>query len=83
MLTNTLYFNINKNKLETLNVEGLKKYLQANNITVYYQLADPKIYILYGVPSTNIKTMDKKTYICSNNTIGSELSFEAPQEIAQ
>ncbi|NFG26000.1 hypothetical protein FC777_02445 [Clostridium botulinum] len=34
---------INRNKLETPDVVGFKKWLQANPTTVYYQLAEPKI----------------------------------------
>ena len=35
---------ISKSKLETPNVEGFKKWLQANNVSVVYQLAKEKVY---------------------------------------
>ena len=35
---------INKSKLETQDVAGFKKWLQANNVTVVYQLAEENVY---------------------------------------
>lgn len=42
--TDLLYININPTKLETPDVAGFKKWLQANNVTVVYQLAEEEIY---------------------------------------
>lgn len=39
-----LYMSISKSKLSTQDVEGFKKWLQANNVTVVYQLAQEKVY---------------------------------------
>ena len=36
--------NISKNKLSTQDVQGFKQWLQANNVTVVYQLAQEKVY---------------------------------------
>ena len=35
------YIVINQSKLETPNIAGIKKWLQSNNVTLYYQLATP------------------------------------------
>lgn len=42
--TYKLRINIMKSKLSTQDVEGFKKWLQANNLTVVYQLAEEKVY---------------------------------------
>lgn len=39
-----LHFNINKNKLNEVGINGVKQWLQANNVTVVYQLAQEKVY---------------------------------------
>lgn len=38
------YINILKSKLPTQDVQGFKQWLQANNVTVVYQLAEEKVY---------------------------------------
>lgn len=40
---NSIFIRINKNSLETLDVNGFKQWLQANPTTVYYELAEPVI----------------------------------------
>jgi hypothetical protein len=40
----SLYINILKSKLSTQDVQGFKQWLQANNVTVVYQLAQEKVY---------------------------------------
>lgn len=41
---NKLFIKINKVKLETQNVEGFKKWLQSNPLTIVYQLAEEKVF---------------------------------------
>ena len=41
---NYIYLSISKSKLSTQDVQGFKQWLQANNITVVYQLAQEKVY---------------------------------------
>lgn len=41
---NYLYLFVDKSKLETQNVEGLKTWLQSNNVTIVYQLAKEEVY---------------------------------------
>lgn len=42
--TTSFYLNILKSKLSTQDVQGLKQWLQTNNVTVVYQLAQEKVY---------------------------------------
>lgn len=42
--TYKLRININKSKLSTQDLQGFKQWLQANNVTVVYQLAQEKVY---------------------------------------
>lgn len=69
------YISVSKSKLQTQDVSGLKKYLQANPITVYYQLAEPKAYVLKGIEETDIDTYNSITYIKSLNTIPAAIDF--------
>ena len=57
----TLFITISKPKLSTQDVEGFKQWLQANNVTVVYQLAEEKVY-----ECTNI---DLVTYANETNFI--------------
>lgn len=41
---NTISIRISNTKLSSNNVEGFKQWLQANNVTVVYQLAEEKVY---------------------------------------
>ena len=40
----TLFIAMSKSKLSTQDVQGFKQWLQANNVTVVYQLAQEKVY---------------------------------------
>ena len=42
--TNAINITISRNKLSTQDVAGFKQWLQANNVTVVYQLAEEKVY---------------------------------------
>lgn len=42
--SHSIMIRINKSKLSTQDVAGLKAWLQANNVTVVYQLAEEKVY---------------------------------------
>ncbi len=43
-INRNIYFNIITSKLSTQDVQGFKQWLQANNVTVVYQLAQEKVY---------------------------------------
>lgn len=47
-----LCLSINKSRLNTYDLEGVKKYLRENQLTVYYELHTPKVIKKYGLPET-------------------------------
>ena len=65
--TAKLCFKIQKSKLTTQDVQGFKQWLQANNVTVVYQLAQEKVY-----ECTNIDLItyaNETNYIVSSGAI--------------
>ena len=44
-INNGVQIRINKSKLSTQDVTGFKQWLQANNVTVVYQLAQEEVYV--------------------------------------
>ena len=69
------YLSIKKSKLETQDIAGLKKWLQANPIIVFYQLAEQKKYLLKGIEETDVGTFNIITYVKSLNTIPCVIDF--------
>lgn len=69
-----------KSKLTTQDVEGFKAWLQANPLTVYYQLAEPVETPLDE--NINLKTFGEKTYVSFENSISGTSSFKAPVNAA-
>lgn len=67
---------LNKNKLETPDLDGLKKWLKANPTTIYYELAEPVETPLDE--SIALKVFNEKTYISFENDISGTSSFKAP-----
>lgn len=62
-----IHFSINKSKLPTQDVQGFKQWLQANNVTVVYQLAQEKVY-----ECTNIDLItyaNETNYVVSSGAI--------------
>ena len=72
---------INKTKLETQDIEGFKKWLQANPVTVYYELAEPIEHKITDLNSINLETFKDITYVSSENEIKPNLSFKAPVDV--
>lgn len=73
--TDFLQLRIKKSELETQDIQGFKQYLKANPITVYYQLAEPKTYILKGIEEIDVDTYNIITYVKSLNTIPCVIDF--------
>lgn len=71
-----LYIRILSEKANT--VEGFKKWLQTNPITLYYELAEPIETKLYDYYSTNLQTYKDVTYVQGDNFILPEISCEIP-----
>ena len=70
-----------KTKLETQDVEGFKKWLTQNPITIYYELATPVEHKITDLNSINLETFKDVTYISSENEIQPNLSFKAPVDV--
>ena len=77
----SIIFVIKKSKLETLNVTGFKKWLQANPTTIYYELETPIETKLIDFTSTNLETFKDITHVLSQNAIAPKLSFKAPVDV--
>ncbi len=62
----TFGVNINKSKLPSVDVQGLKNWLYVNPTTVYYELTEPIIH--YLTPS-QLKSFEGTTHVVSENTL--------------
>ena len=69
----SMYIFISKTKLESFNIDGLKKWLSENPVTVVYQLETP-IYEPLNIDST-INTYLDTTHILTNSTIPANLKI--------
>ena len=71
--TKGLHIRISKSKLESQDVQGFKKWLQANPVTVVYQLAEPQI---YDIAPINLDAYANKTMVCcTSGAISPHMSF--------
>lgn len=77
-----LRIRISNDKLSTKDVEGFKTWLQANPLTVYYELATP-IETKLDIDTLNLEVFKDVTYVTSNNSIKPTLSFKAPVDVNQ
>ncbi|GAA0069262.1 hypothetical protein UT300003_07850 [Clostridium sardiniense] len=71
---------INKNKLATQDVNGFKKWLQANPVTVYYQRASAIITEL-NIKDLDLSVFQDVTHIMSTNSIPAEFKFKIASNI--
>ncbi|MBM7836448.1 BppU family phage baseplate upper protein [Clostridium sardiniense] len=76
----SLQIRINKNKLATQDVNGFKKWLQANPVTVYYQRASPIITEL-NIKDLDLSVFQDVTHIMSTNSIPAEFKFKIASNI--
>lgn len=77
---NTLYLRINKDKLETPDVEGLKKYLQVNNFTIIYKLLNDEIYECVDL---TINSFEGETYVnVGSGLISPKINFNITTHIS-
>lgn len=75
-----LHIRILKSKLSTQNVAGFKQWLQANNVTVVYQLAEEKVY-----ECTNIDLItyaNETNYIVESGAITPKTTLKVHSNIA-
>ena len=77
---NRLFFRISKSKLSTQDVQGFKQWLQANNVTVVYQLAQEKVY-----ECTNIDLItyaNETNYIVESGVIAPRTTLKVHNNIS-
>lgn len=74
---------IERNKLETQDIIGFKKWLSQNPVEVYYELAEPIETKITDLNSINLETFKDVTYVSSENEIQPNLSFKAPVDISK
>lgn len=68
------YMNIAKSKLSTQDVQGFKQWLQNNNVTVIYQLAQEEVYECLPIPVASYK--GETTYKVESGVITPISTFE-------
>lgn len=73
---------ISREKISTHDINGFKKWLQANPTTVYYQLAEPIYYDITNLVDIDLDTYDGLTYVDSENGIKPILDFKVPSNLA-
>lgn len=76
----TLFITISKSKLSTQDAEGFKQWLQANNVTVVYQLAQEKVY-----ECTNIDLItytNETNYIVESGAIAPKTTLKVHNNIS-
>ena len=76
------YIRMLKSKLNENTVSGFKQWLQANPVTVYYELNAP-IETKLDIDTLNLETFKDKTYILSKNNIKPEIVCKAPVDVNQ
>ena len=75
----TLFININKSKLSTQDAEGFKQWLQANNVTVVYQLAEEEVYEL--APLHLDSYANETLILCNSGAISPKMEFSITSHI--
>lgn len=73
---------IEKSKLSTPNINGLKEWLRNNPIEVYYQLATPVTEVVENCVDIDLDTYQDKTYFNILNSIPGNLDFKIPSNLA-
>ena len=74
-----IYFNILKSKLSTQDLEGFKQWLQANNVTVVYQLAEEEVYEL--APLHLDSYANETLILCNSGAISPKMEFSITSHI--
>lgn len=79
-----MYIWVDKNKLETQDLEGFKNLLRkwkddGDPLTFYYELAEP--IIIDHKKLMELQTFDEKTYISSTNSLPAKLSCKVPSNV--
>ena len=72
-----LLMRINKSRLSTVDYDGIKKFVNDNQLTAYYELNTP-VETKLDIQNLDLEVYEGATYIASNNAIKPTLSFKAP-----
>lgn len=73
-----IYFSIANNKLETQDINGIKKYIQANNLQFLVELATP---ITTEIETEDWYSFDGQTNITTTNTVKPTLDIDIPSDL--
>lgn len=73
------YVRIDKTKLTSLDTVGFKKWAVENNLTVYYELAEP--IITKHNKNINLKTFEGTTHITSDNYLLPTINCKVPSNV--
>lgn len=76
---NSVYIRLLKTKLSTQDVTGFKQWLQANNVTVVYQLAEEKVYEL--APLHLDSYANETLILCNSGAISPRMEFSITSHI--
>ena len=76
---NSVYIRLLKTKLSTQDVTGFKQWLQANNVTVVYQLAEEEVYEL--APLHLDSYANETLILCNSGVISPKMEFSITSHI--
>ena len=77
--SNNIHIRILKSKLSTQDVQGFKQWLQANNVTVVYQLAQEEVYEL--APLHLDSYANETLILCNSGAISPKMEFSITSHI--
>ncbi|MGL5870659.1 MAG: hypothetical protein ACRCYH_16490, partial [Clostridium chrysemydis] len=69
---------ISREKISTHDINGFKKWLQANPTTVYYQLAEPIYHVIKDCKRLKLRLYNGESYVNSNNIVKPIIKFGYP-----
>ena len=75
-----LLIRINKSRLNTVDYDGIKKFINDNQLTVYYALKTP-IETKLDINNLDLEVYKDVTYVTTENAIQPTLSFKVPSNI--
>ena len=75
-----LLMRINKSRLSTVDYDGIKKFINDNQLTVYYELNAP-VETKLDIQNLDLEVHEGTTYITTDNAVKPTLSFKAQSYI--
>ena len=71
---------INKSRLNTVDINGIQKFINDNQLTVYYEFKTP-VETKLDIQNINLEVYEDTTYVATDNAIHPTLSFKVPSNI--